>query len=271
MAQRDRSGCRRRGELITTVIVWLLLGAIVNVIVAWACAILIDPYRATQPPPALGVPHQAVFAVRQVNEPWRGQWGAVRYRVPGMLRLDSSFNRAAPPWGPANEGPGAQPDIGDPALLVPRWSGLATPSDEFLASRREIERTIVDARGWPMLSLWHVPFEFIMIRVPDQSSKQQGRGGLALPLPPWRDPTPFSSRPSEPRTLPLRIIPVGFLVNSAFYAGVLWLVFAVPGVVRRRRRIRRGQCPACAYPVGSSGVCTECGKPVASLQRRTVE
>jgi hypothetical protein len=37
---------------------------------------------------------------------------------------------------------------------------------------------------------------------------------------------------------------------------------AAPGSVRRRMRIRRGLCPACAYPVGQSDVCTECGRPV---------
>ena len=30
----------------------------------------------------------------------------------------------------------------------------------------------------------------------------------------------------------------------------------------RDRRIKRGLCPACAYPVGTNDVCTECGKPV---------
>jgi hypothetical protein len=30
------------------------------------------------------------------------------------------------------------------------------------------------------------------------------------------------------------------------------------------RRLERNLCPACAYPVGTSPVCTECGNPVAS-------
>ena len=30
----------------------------------------------------------------------------------------------------------------------------------------------------------------------------------------------------------------------------------------RRIRARRGQCPACAYPIGASNVCTECGAAV---------
>jgi hypothetical protein len=32
--------------------------------------------------------------------------------------------------------------------------------------------------------------------------------------------------------------------------------------LRRHSRLKRGLCPACAYPVGESGVCTECGAAV---------
>ena len=66
-------------------------------------------------------------------------------------------------------------------------------------------------------------------------------------------------------TLPLRPIWPGFAINTLFYAAILrggWLLFAAPFAVRRRRRIKRGLCPACAYPIGTSEVCTECGKPV---------
>jgi hypothetical protein len=46
-------------------------------------------------------------------------------------------------------------------------------------------------------------------------------------------------------------------------AGALWLLVFAPGWIRRRSRRRRNLCPSCAYPVGSSPVCTECGRPVA--------
>ena len=36
-----------------------------------------------------------------------------------------------------------------------------------------------------------------------------------------------------------------------------------PFVLRRFLRVRRGLCPKCAYPMGESSVCTECGKPLA--------
>lgn len=54
----------------------------------------------------------------------------------------------------------------------------------------------------------------------------------------------------------------GFAVNTVFYAGVLWVLCCGPFTLRRMIRRRRGQCPACAYPIGQSPVCTECGAAV---------
>ena len=64
------------------------------------------------------------------------------------------------------------------------------------------------------------------------------------------------------RVRPLNPIWPGFAINTLFYAAILWLLFAAPGRVRRWRRIRRGLCAKCAYPVGTSEVCTECGASV---------
>ncbi len=67
----------------------------------------------------------------------------------------------------------------------------------------------------------------------------------------------------SPRTLPLRPIWPGFAINTVFYAAILWggwMLFAAPFALRRWRRIKRGLCPACGYQVGTSAVCTECGK-----------
>jgi hypothetical protein len=62
--------------------------------------------------------------------------------------------------------------------------------------------------------------------------------------------------------MPLRPLWPGFAINTIFYAAILLALFFAPGSVRRMIRRRRGLCPACAYPVGTSPVCTECGKPV---------
>jgi hypothetical protein len=57
---------------------------------------------------------------------------------------------------------------------------------------------------------------------------------------------------------------IGFAVNTLFYAAVLWLLVAAPFTLRRHLRIRRKLCPHCAYPVGTSDVCTECGYAMAA-------
>lgn len=62
--------------------------------------------------------------------------------------------------------------------------------------------------------------------------------------------------------LPLGVRPVGFAANTAVYAVVLGVLAMVPGRVRGWWRVRRGRCRACAYPVGVSPVCTECGAGV---------
>lgn len=58
----------------------------------------------------------------------------------------------------------------------------------------------------------------------------------------------------------------GSAINTVAYAAILWgiwlLVFAAPLALQRRRRIRRGVCPECSYPTGTSSLCTECGRPV---------
>ena len=51
----------------------------------------------------------------------------------------------------------------------------------------------------------------------------------------------------------------GFAGNTIFYATLLWLLIAAPFALRRFLRLRRGLCPKCAYPMGESAVCTECG------------
>ncbi len=60
--------------------------------------------------------------------------------------------------------------------------------------------------------------------------------------------------------LPLRPIWPGFAVNTLLYAAILWLIIPGPFALRRLLRLRRGLCPKCAYPMGGSAMCTECGK-----------
>ncbi len=70
----------------------------------------------------------------------------------------------------------------------------------------------------------------------------------------------------EDLVLPWHPLWPGFGVNTLLYATLLWLL--IPGLVALRRflRVRRGLCPKCAYPMGESSVCTECGGALLSGQ-----
>ena len=72
--------------------------------------------------------------------------------------------------------------------------------------------------------------------------------------------------PASQVILPWRPLWPGFTINTLFYATLLWLL--VPGLFALRRlrrflRVKRGLCPQCAYPMGESAVCTECGGALA--------
>ena len=67
------------------------------------------------------------------------------------------------------------------------------------------------------------------------------------------------------RAIPRMPIWPGFAINTIFYAAILWLSVAGLGALRRRRRIKRGLCSRCGYPVSASegAVCSECGTAVS--------
>lgn len=66
--------------------------------------------------------------------------------------------------------------------------------------------------------------------------------------------------------VPLRPLPLGFIVNSVLYASILLSLVAALFAIRRTLRRRRNLCPACAYNLAglspASTTCPECGKPV---------
>ena len=66
--------------------------------------------------------------------------------------------------------------------------------------------------------------------------------------------------PKPHRPFPIRPLWIGCATNSLFFTGVLWLSLSGFFLVRRRLRVKRGLCPACAYPLGESAVCSECGR-----------
>jgi hypothetical protein len=123
-----------------------------------------------------------------------------------------------------------------PEHHLPAWSRASkAPAEADLDSPPVNEQ----ARGWPLLALYcwdyhHAEYEnAIMLTWPNRPTR---------------------------RPLPLMPIVPGFVVNTLFYAAVLWLAILGPFALRRFVRVKRGLCPKCAYPMGEAAVCTECGK-----------
>jgi hypothetical protein len=68
----------------------------------------------------------------------------------------------------------------------------------------------------------------------------------------------------------VRPLSAGWVVNTIFYAVLLWPVAFGPIALRRLLRRRRGQCAACGYPRGQAAVCSECGSELVVGQRNDV-
>lgn len=72
----------------------------------------------------------------------------------------------------------------------------------------------------------------------------------------------FESVKGDEAWLPYYPMWIGFVVNTAFWTTMLWSLSFGPVVLRGRIRRRAGRCEQCAYVIGESAVCTECGTAV---------
>ena len=126
-----------------------------------------------------------------------------------------------------------------------KWSSIYD-GDSRETLKDDVDPITEMASGWPAHSLtcWYT--------MPEAVSDRRLHGGMSI----------GEAGAARERIIPLRPIASGFAINTVFYAAILWLLFAAPFAlwgVRRRRRIKRGLCPKCAYPVGTNERCTECG------------
>ena len=141
-----------------------------------------------------------------------------------------------------------------PEELVPSWSDLGELSEKFkriVDSEPDslvLERRWIHSYGWPARCLWSYWYKVD----PGDSPPTYGSEGYIYQFGSWND--------FVPRALPTRPIWLGFILNTIFYAAILWLPF-VPFKLRRTIRCKRGLCIQCGYDLRGTdhNVCPECG------------
>jgi hypothetical protein len=211
-------------------ILFLVLGAIVNVAVAWAIAIADPDLQETMD----GRSPTKLNQQGWVLESWFAErMDGFGKTVFGSTWLRKTINR------PHAEGPLRPDDV------LPDWLGLSTPPDGFTKGTSDWERLVAILDGWPLRSMMHVGYvdfkkeELISTDAIDLGVNAKG----------------------DNMFLPLRPLFPGFLVNTFFYAGVLAALFFAPGRIRRTLRHRRGRCVKCNYDRRGNpdAPCPECG------------
>lgn len=243
---------RRR---LLTAAVFLLVGAVVNMAVAWGCAAWVN---------VVAQEYNESAEVRGSEE----VWGARVWRRAGAeLCTSSRVARAGSPRTGLTEIPQQAAAI-HPRDILPNRSFLTVPTKSFLSGATNHDHKGVSSRGWPLLSM-SCEYDFNPTRLPSFPCRRGFPPGSMIRVssgsstgaiePSWKH-GPYLS--GLPRALPLRPIPGGFAVNTVFYGATLWLMICGLFALRRFIRVRRGLCAACGYPMGESAVCSECGKPL---------
>jgi len=233
---------------VLKLVVFLLLGAIVNVAVAWGCVFFVNPPFSLDLAFYSGQLHEIECLPSEI-EMYRGRG----FQALPLSERPRLINAGWLPRGDLMvEGiGGGYIGGGSRRLTADTLSGSTVvvriiTEDELLGCLLSMRECCYQIRaGWPLTSC----------------KGERIATGVATTT--WRNDGIITvGKKLDQLHLPVLASWPGFAINTIFYAGVLWVLFAMPGVVRRRRRIKRGLCPACAYPVGASPVCTECGNPV---------
>ena len=244
---------RKSRAIVKRAVVFLIAGAIVNLAVAWGIACARESMTVERN-------QGGYFAIRNrpgsvvlqqrfgMTDLW---WRDTREQNSKLMsaaqlvkdRIESWKQRAS------NEPRMASGRTRELMTQVPRWGTFGgEPLQQTVVAGGDI------GFGFPAVGLWmQTTCDFIDLT----TTNVQLHGG-------WRIRGRIEARANDFIALPLRPIWPGFAINTIFYAAILWVMFATPGRVRRAIRCKRGLCPACAYPVGASPVCTECGAAVDS-------
>ena len=222
---------------LRTIAVFLLGGAVINIAVAWGCAL------------SSRLDYGDLVGRTCTSSLTSPAWHFTAYQKPGYRSVTVGYIPRNVDWAV----PEGEPRLALRELVPPSW--LERIDGPGLGLKIHTAR--FDTYGWPARSL----LSGCLIILDDTWTATYFFGSIPLaPFPPDPD---YAEWYFEPRSLPVRPMWSAFLVNVAFYAGFLWLGVQGPLMVfrfaRQRKRRKAGACPACGYPRGQSPVCTECG------------
>jgi hypothetical protein len=215
---------------------YLLAGAIINLLVAWGSILTKADGDAVYF--NLGEPDETTRWYGGIRKSF---WKSFVWRSPTWICESTFFSTK----------PGAA--AGSFNLPSPIWSRIRIPVSAAVRQLPHGFAELEEARGLPLRTM----AGYTQMKI-DLSQGGWVRSGQTWALKLGRDQ--WTGGP--PSMLLMRPLFVGFAVNTVFYSAILYGVRRVPQSIIQRRRRRRGLCPACAYPIGTSPVCTECGKPV---------
>jgi len=239
---------------LRVILLFLLLGALVNVGVAWGCAVVVNASRAET--------ETIMFNVRYGDQVHISSTGQVKWLWKVELRRGFGTVEVASTESFYTHKSYAKYDADESGAVLPAWATVAQP---VVASYIEVVIMHSIGRGWPCVSLVHdeiqrlsQPVRSLPITIEEPTGIDRG-----IELTRWQWPATWGvRRPPHVRVLPLRPAWRGFTVNTAFYAGLLWL----PLVARRMIRRKRGLCVTCAYDLRGAEheACPECGQKCLS-------
>ena len=215
----ERDNVKRR---LLIVAVFLLAGAVVNVAVAWGCALGVLPFLPYSAHDDHNYVDEAHSTWWRENAPstWEGDLASVS-RVPGFGTLHLMYAQ----YATEDE----KRTLGSTTLVFRLFAGIPF---RCLEGSSWVDRTAGTVRSD---SLVHVSRRW------------------------WR----------PAGNIPLRFRWAETSANILFYTVVFVGIRLVYLSIRARIRLRRGLCPACAYPMGESDTCSECGKPLPNGRATT--
>ncbi len=231
-------------------LVFLLLGAIVNVAVAWGCAAWM---------PLLFIPGGVQnYLVSQDEALWWARWVPNGFiSRPVVSSRDSTWVlRAA--YVSAERADQSITLTTDATGLVTGITAAPAPNPVFF------DHAMFIRSGWPLSSFQGA--RWIM------GDGQRGQARLAAALeksPALGSATMVNAvayyrataRGGEYRIIPTAVVPIGFAANTLIYGVLLWLLALAPFTARRMIRHGRGHCLKCGYDLRGdfSAGCPECG------------